>query len=111
MNEHEIDDIARAVVADFRKRSGTRVSWVAGPTHGTPLTAHARFSRCIDHTLLRPDATRTDIEQLCEQALEHDRNPVVILALVRELLHAIVVVDGGGCQRLELFFHLAEPRL
>jgi len=71
VNEYEIDDIARAVVADFRKRSRTGVGLVAGPTHGM-LTAHARFSRCIDHTLLRPDATRTDIEQLCEQALEHE---------------------------------------
>ncbi len=72
MNEHEIDDIARAVVADFRKRFRTGLGWVAGSAHGTPLPAHARFSRCIDHTLLRPDATRTDIEQLCEQALESE---------------------------------------
>ena len=72
MNEHEIDDIARAVVEDFRKRSRIGAGWVAGPPHGTPLPALLRFSRCIDHTLLRPDATRTDIEQLCEQALEYE---------------------------------------
>ena len=72
VSEYEIDDIARAVVADFRKRSRAGVGCVAGPTHGTPLLAHACFSRCIDHTLLRPEATRTDIEQLCEQAVEHE---------------------------------------
>ena len=72
MSEHEIDDIARAVVAEFRKRFRTGVGSVAGSADGIPLPAHARFSSCIDHTLLRPDATRTDIEQLCEQALEHE---------------------------------------
>jgi deoxyribose-phosphate aldolase len=29
------------------------------------------LAKTIDHTLLRPDATRADIEQLCEEAVEH----------------------------------------
>ncbi|MBE0428381.1 MAG: deoxyribose-phosphate aldolase [Thermoleophilia bacterium] len=29
------------------------------------------LAKTIDHTLLRPDATRTDIEQLCEDAVKH----------------------------------------
>src|SRR5277367_4107767 len=30
------------------------------------------IARLIDHTLLRPEATRTDILQLCREALEHN---------------------------------------
>jgi deoxyribose-phosphate aldolase len=33
--------------------------------------APAPVARLIDHTLLRPDATRTDIERLCREAAEH----------------------------------------
>ena len=33
---------------------------------------HARFARCVDHTLLRADAAKTEIERLCDQALEYD---------------------------------------
>ena len=29
------------------------------------------LARCIDHTLLKPDATARDIEQLCREAMEH----------------------------------------
>ena len=34
------------------------------------LSAHA-LARYIDHTLLKPDATAKDIEQLCREAMEH----------------------------------------
>ena len=32
---------------------------------------HARLADFIDHTLLKPEATERDIEQLCAEALEH----------------------------------------
>jgi deoxyribose-phosphate aldolase len=32
---------------------------------------HQRLSRYIDHTLLKPDATTREIEQLCREAMEH----------------------------------------
>jgi deoxyribose-phosphate aldolase len=35
-----------------------------------PLTAQS-LARYIDHTLLKPDATARDIEQLCREAMEH----------------------------------------
>lgn len=31
-----------------------------------------KLNKYIDHTLLKPDATRNDIEKLCKEALEHD---------------------------------------
>ncbi|KAL9603582.1 MAG: hypothetical protein Q9219_001085 [cf. Caloplaca sp. 3 TL-2023] len=36
------------------------------PTLGTP-----DFAKCIDHTLLKLDATREQIDQLCEEAVRH----------------------------------------
>jgi deoxyribose-phosphate aldolase len=33
--------------------------------------APTSVSGLIDHTLLRPDATRTDVERLCDEAVEH----------------------------------------
>lgn len=35
-----------------------------------PLNAHS-LARYIDHTLLKPDATAKDIEQLCREAIQH----------------------------------------
>jgi deoxyribose-phosphate aldolase len=37
-------------------------------THGINAQSLARY---IDHTLLKPDATACDIEQLCHEAMEH----------------------------------------
>lgn len=34
-------------------------------------TSRQQLARCIDHTLLRPDASRDDIIQLCREALDH----------------------------------------
>jgi len=31
-----------------------------------------KLNKYIDHTLLKPDATRSDIEKLCQEALEYD---------------------------------------
>ncbi|HET8699037.1 MAG TPA: hypothetical protein VFO94_16250, partial [Gammaproteobacteria bacterium] len=45
---------------------------VAGPPPGvTYARENARLADFIDHTLLKPDATRRDIETLCREATEH----------------------------------------
>src|SRR5690606_37961835 len=43
------------------------------PRHGLPAAGGAATSGAgpTDHTLLKPDATRQDIEQLCREAAEH----------------------------------------
>ncbi|HEX5581254.1 MAG TPA: deoxyribose-phosphate aldolase [Gemmatimonadaceae bacterium] len=42
------------------------------PPRGVRFCAeHARVGDYVDHTLLRPDATRAEIERLCAEALEH----------------------------------------
>lgn len=37
------------------------------PTPGTP-----DFAKCIDHTLLKLDATKEQIDQLCDEARRHE---------------------------------------
>ncbi len=71
-NDLERDDLARAVLADFRERERIGPGSVGMRARGSLLPAHARFARCVDHTLLRSDATKADIETLCDEALEWD---------------------------------------
>ncbi|MBU1042174.1 MAG: deoxyribose-phosphate aldolase [Proteobacteria bacterium] len=47
---------------------------VAAPLPRTP----AALAACIDHTLLRPDATSADIEGLCAQAVRHGFKSVCV---------------------------------
>ena len=58
----------------------------ASPLPETP----AALAACIDHTLLKPDATPTDIETLCGQAVRHGFKAVCVnpwhLPLVVRLL-------------------------
>ncbi len=51
----------------------------------------------IDHTLLRPEATRSQIDRLCEQALDHDFcavcvNPLYVSQAAQRLADSPVVV-------------------
>jgi deoxyribose-phosphate aldolase len=58
----------------------------------TVLPANSQsVAALIDHTLLKPEATRMDVERLCKEAVEHQFaavcvNPVFLL-LVKKLLH------------------------
>ncbi|KAL9044207.1 MAG: hypothetical protein Q9214_002639 [Letrouitia sp. 1 TL-2023] len=38
----------------------------------TPTIGSFDFAKCIDHTLLKLEATRDQIDQLCEEAVRHD---------------------------------------
>lgn len=53
------------------------------------LTA-AELAACIDHTILKPEATEAEIEQVCREAIEHNFKTVCVnsgnVALVAELL-------------------------
>ena len=63
---------------------------VAAPPAPPPLN----IPQLIDHTILRPDTTRTDIEQLCREARQHKFYSVCVnptwVSLARQLL------DGSG---------------
>ena len=63
---------------------------------GTPLAAPPPLNtpQLIDHTILRPDATRTDIERVCKEARQHKFYSVCVnptwVSLAGQLL------DGSG---------------
>ena len=68
-------------------------------TQHAPVAAHAAppsldIPQLIDHTILRPDTTRTDIEQLCREARQYKFYSVCVnptwVSLARQLL------DGSG---------------
>ena len=63
---------------------------IAAPPAPPPLN----IPQLIDHTILRPDTTRTDIEQLCREARQYKFYSVCVnptwVSLARQLL------DGSG---------------
>ena len=70
--------------ADGNKRSGTGNREQGAENHegralatgGSPgvryVRENARIAEFIDHTLLKAEATRADIDQLCSEALEYE---------------------------------------
>ena len=64
------------------------------PAASTPAPPLLDIPQLIDHTLLRPDATRADIERLCLEARQHKFCSVCVnptwVALARQL------VEGSG---------------
>lgn len=66
---------------------------LAGPTPSPSLSVQGLAAR-IDHTQLRPDATDTDIETTCREALEH-RFAAVCIAPVHVPLASELLEDSG----------------
>jgi deoxyribose-phosphate aldolase len=64
------------------------------PTAAAPTPPPLNVAQLIDHTVLRPDTTRADIEQLCREARQHKFYSVCVnptwVSLARQLL------DGSG---------------
>ena len=52
-------------------RTGSSLNWPDFSAALPPAPAPLAIPQFIDHTLLRPDATRSDIEQLCREARQH----------------------------------------
>lgn len=44
----------------------------AFPQYKAPTLGSPDFAKCIDHTLLRLDATKEQIDELCEEARRYD---------------------------------------
>ncbi|MBN1836324.1 MAG: hypothetical protein JW820_10775, partial [Spirochaetales bacterium] len=52
----------------------------AAPTAAKPGVPHAELAKYIDHTLLKPDATREQFDKLCAEAVEYGFYSVCINA-------------------------------
>lgn len=66
--DDRIDDRRAAMVRIAGER---RDGLCLGPCSRGMLSRMQNLAASIDHTLLRPDALRADIERLCEEALQH----------------------------------------
>jgi deoxyribose-phosphate aldolase len=64
---------ARTATVEPPTRSGAAGagSPAAAPSAGRPGAPHAELARYIDHTLLKPDATRAQVDKLCAEAVEY----------------------------------------
>ena len=65
------------------------------PAPHAPAAPSLNIPQLIDHTILRPDTTRTDIEQLCREARQHKFFSVCVnptwVSLARQLLDGTAV--------------------
>ena len=55
-----------------------------------PVPPSLRIASLIDHTLLRPDATKGDIERLCREALQHEFCSVCVNPTWVSLAHQLL---------------------
>jgi len=84
MDERELERIAELVVAELTRRRSVP------PSTAIDVRGAASLASLIDHTLLKPEATRADIETLCAQALEHQFAGVCVDGSWVELCTAIL---------------------
>lgn len=68
----------------------------AAPRGVTWAPGDARIADFIDHTILKPDATRADIERTCAEAREHRFAAVCVNPVWVPLCHALL--DGSGVE-------------
>lgn len=81
MDERELDRVAELVVAKLRRgHDGVKGRELMPRSAETKRNASglaslsllpSNLARFIDHTLLKPEATRSDIEKLCAESVEH----------------------------------------
>ena len=76
LTRRELEDLVAAISAEVVRRMSHpegrgNPEPVSASPHAIRLTSDARaLASLIDHTLLRPEATRAQVEQFCDEALE-----------------------------------------
>jgi deoxyribose-phosphate aldolase len=88
----DMEKITKRVQELLAAQSGKTAESVAAPSG--PSIAAKDIPKFIDHTILRPDTTKSDIEQLCREARQYKFFSVCVnptwVSLARQLL------DGSG---------------
>ena len=94
-NKEELKDAKPAASGNVTYKEGSASNIITGPS----------VARMIDHTLLKPEASKDQIVKLCEEAKEHHFatvcvNPYWVQAAAEELkgsgVGVTTVVDAGG---------------
>ena len=76
LTRRELEDLVAAISAEVVRRMSHpegrgNPEPVSASPHAIRLTSDARaLASLIDHTQLRPEATRAQVEQFCDEALE-----------------------------------------
>jgi deoxyribose-phosphate aldolase len=88
------EKIAVPDLEKITKRVQELISAQAGQSAARPTQPPLDIAQLIDHTILRPDTVRSDIEQLCREARQHKFYSVCVnptwVSLARQLL------EGSG---------------
>lgn len=106
MDTEEINALADAVAQRLEQRQADDRTGLPATRHGmkkrdeericalfappSPLPTQSEVARFIDHTQLKPDADRGAIEELCEQAREHNFFSVCVNSANVRLAHTLL---------------------
>ncbi len=86
LSPQDIERIANRVKDLLSGSLPTAGAPASGPTHVDAVS----LAQMIDHTVLKPDASRSDVEKLCKEAIEHNFFSVCVnstwVPLARDLL-------------------------
>ena len=79
-------------------RAGRFIGWLfhilGGVTQDLPFAGASQLASFIDHTLLKPEATESDIVDVCKQALEHKFASVCVNPCWVPLVHSQLTGSG-----------------
>ncbi|KAL8864020.1 MAG: hypothetical protein Q9174_007490, partial [Haloplaca sp. 1 TL-2023] len=64
----------------------------AFPEYKAPMLGTREFAKCIDHTLLKPEATKEQVDVLCEEAIRHDFKSVCVR--LKWVTHCVELLRG-----------------
>ena len=71
MKQSEFEQIVRRATAEAARRLRALAGAEALPANQLPVPSQAELARLIDHTLLKPEASRDNIRNLCQEAVRY----------------------------------------
>jgi deoxyribose-phosphate aldolase len=90
----DLENVAKPDLEKISHRVQELLAEKRVPMPGPPTPPPLNIPQLIDHTILRPDTTRADIEQLCREARQHKFYSVCVnptwVSIARQVL------DGSG---------------
>jgi len=76
VTQREVEELVAAISAKVARQSSTLSGGLGPVVEGS--ASKSALAGLMDHTLLRPEATRAEVEQLCDEALRADFRAVCV---------------------------------
>jgi deoxyribose-phosphate aldolase len=97
----DLKELAQRVAEELARADGTGVTPKYDPTITPPpgvtwVRDQARIADFIDHTLLKPEATRSEVEKLCGEARENRFAAVCVNPVWVPVCHELLTDSGVG---------------